>query len=106
MPSQAAEFKGIVHGKTIELEQELDLPDGEAITVMVRRTQPTPPPEEGLGEIPRAELWADRLVFDSSVRADLGGRILEWAETRPREVPGPSELERPRPPTRRSESAS
>jgi uncharacterized protein (DUF433 family) len=73
--SQATVFKGIVHGKTIELEQELDLPDGEAVTVMVRRTQPTPPPEEGLGELPRAELWADRLVFDSSVLP--GERIVE-----------------------------
>lgn len=43
-------FKGVVHGKTIELDQEPGLPDGQPVTVTV---QPTPigrklPPGEGL----------------------------------------------------------
>jgi uncharacterized protein (DUF433 family) len=59
-------LKGIVRGRTIELEHEPGLPDGESVTVTLRYAKPEPP--EPLPEdLPRAELWIDRLVFDSSV---------------------------------------
>jgi hypothetical protein len=29
-------FKGVVHGKTIELDREPELPDGQEVTVMVQ----------------------------------------------------------------------
>ena len=34
------ELRGIVHGKTIELKDELGLPDGESVAVIVRRVLP------------------------------------------------------------------
>jgi hypothetical protein len=37
-------MSGTVHGKTIELEHELGLPDGQRVTVTV---EPTPPHESG-----------------------------------------------------------
>ncbi len=37
-------FKGVVHGKIIELDREPGLPDGQAVTVTV---QPTPVPAAG-----------------------------------------------------------
>jgi uncharacterized protein (DUF433 family) len=66
MHDHGAALKGIVHGRLIELEQDLGLPDGQAVTVALRYAmivQPEPIPED----IPKAELWLDRLVFDSSI---------------------------------------
>jgi uncharacterized protein (DUF433 family) len=88
-------FKGIVHGNTIKLEGELGIPDGQEVTVIVQTPRPAecppkrlppgegirrssgawaeggaidPPPTQGTPEdLPRAELWADRLVFDPAV---------------------------------------
>ena len=34
------EIRGVVHGKTIELQEELGLPDGESVAVIVRRVLP------------------------------------------------------------------
>ena len=48
------EIRGIVHGKTIELQDELGLPDGEAVSVIVRRKLP---PGEGIRQ--SAGAWAD-----------------------------------------------
>ena len=46
------EVKGVVRGRTIELEEETGLPDGTAVTVSVRTTIPPCseklPPGEGL----------------------------------------------------------
>ena len=39
------EICGVVHGKTIEFQEELGLPDGEAVSVIVRRKLP---PGEGI----------------------------------------------------------
>ncbi|HZW30177.1 MAG TPA: DUF433 domain-containing protein [Isosphaeraceae bacterium] len=66
MPSQTTKLKGVVRGKTIELEREPDLPDGQAVTVRLEPIKPIPP-ERSPDEIPKLELWVDRLVFDSSV---------------------------------------
>ncbi len=48
------EIRGVVHGKTIELQEELGLPDGEAVSVIVRRKLP---PGEGIRR--SAGAWAD-----------------------------------------------
>jgi uncharacterized protein (DUF433 family) len=56
---------GVVHGKAIELAQELGLPDGQEVTVTVR-----PVPQEGAVIVPKEPLpwWLDRLDIDPSVR--------------------------------------
>ena len=66
MPDHGTALKGVVHGRVIELDQELGLPDGETVTVTVQYAKVVVP-EEIPEDIPRAELWLDRLVFDSSV---------------------------------------
>jgi uncharacterized protein (DUF433 family) len=66
MKSEGAAVKGVVHGRVIELERDIGLPEGQAVTVTLEYAtivSPEPVPED----IPRAELWVDRLVFDSSV---------------------------------------
>lgn len=58
-------FKGVVHGKTIELEEEPGLPDGETVTVAIERiARPQAPPPEPL---PSVESWCQRIVFDPAV---------------------------------------
>jgi hypothetical protein len=47
-------MKGVVHGKTIELESEPGLPDGEVVSVIVQRTLPS-----GEGIRLSAGAWAD-----------------------------------------------
>jgi hypothetical protein len=47
-------MKGIAHGKTIELEQDLGFPDGQPVAVAVYRLLP---PGEGIRE--SAGAWAD-----------------------------------------------
>lgn len=66
MPQQTTKLKGILRGKTIELEQAPNLPDGQLVTVKLAPIKPIPP-ERSPEEIPKLELWVDRLVFDSSV---------------------------------------
>src|SRR5208337_2244157 len=48
-----AVLKGVIHGKTIELEQEPELPDGQRVTVHV---EPEEPPK-----------WLERFTVDPSV---------------------------------------
>lgn len=36
MSQSQTHLKGVVHGKTIELERELDLPDGQEVTVSLQ----------------------------------------------------------------------
>jgi uncharacterized protein (DUF433 family) len=66
MPDHDAALKGVVHGRVIELDQDLGLPDGQTVTVTLQYATIVPP-EPIPEDIPRAELWLDRLVFDSSV---------------------------------------
>ncbi len=59
-------IQGVIHGTTIELEREPGLPDGQAVAVTIERierTSASATPQD----IPRVELWMDRLVFDSTV---------------------------------------
>jgi hypothetical protein len=51
MSISQAIFKGVIHGRTIELEQELGLPDGQSVTVTVQpsaENQRRLPPGEGI----------------------------------------------------------
>lgn len=63
MSATLNEFTGTVHGKTIELEQEPGLPDGQQVKVTVHAVPPAPagenhlPPGEGLRR--SAGAWAD-----------------------------------------------
>ena len=59
-------LQGVIHGKTIELEQVPGLPDGEAVAVTIERVQ-RPAAVTKAEEIPWVELWVERLVFDSAV---------------------------------------
>lgn len=59
-------IQGVIHGTTIELEREPGLADGQAVAVTIERierTSASATPQD----IPRVELWMDRLVFDSTV---------------------------------------
>lgn len=67
-------FEGVIHGKTIELDQEPGFPDGQAVAIELRPLEvkrPGIPPVE----IPPAETWMDRLVYDSTVAP--GERIVK-----------------------------
>ena len=50
----ANQIRGVIHGRTIELESEPDLPDGQEVNVTV---QPLLPPGEGIRR--SAGGWAD-----------------------------------------------
>jgi uncharacterized protein (DUF433 family) len=58
-------LKGVIHGKAIELAQDLGLPDGQEVTVTVRAV-----PQEGAILVPKEPLpwWLDRLDIDPAVR--------------------------------------
>ena len=51
-------FKGVVHGKTIELEQEPGLPDGQAVTVEVRPMEEKRPAADTAGILRSKRGWA------------------------------------------------
>ena len=65
MPSTV--FKGVIHGKTIELEREPGFPKGQPVTVEIRPLEGGQPSSATAGEVPRVETWMDRLVFDPAV---------------------------------------
>lgn len=46
--SHSTVFRGIVHGKTIELDQELGLPEGQSVQVTVQPMPTATPTGEGL----------------------------------------------------------
>ena len=48
------ETKGVIHGKTIELDEDLGFKDGDSVKVTVR---PALPPKEGI--LQSAGGWAD-----------------------------------------------
>jgi uncharacterized protein (DUF433 family) len=57
---------GVIHGRTIELQDEPGLPDGQPVAVTIQ------PIEQSAAavrpdDIPGVETWMDRLVFDSMV---------------------------------------
>ena len=47
-------LKGVIHGKTIELEREPELPDGQRVSVQVQPEAPLPE-------------WLERLTVDPSI---------------------------------------
>ncbi len=59
-------FKGIVHGKIIELEQEPGLPDGQTVTVAIQRIV-TPLSSLPKELPPPVESWCEHIVFDLAV---------------------------------------
>ena len=67
-------FKGVVHGKIIELERAVDLPDGEQVTVVVRRAEHEARLPSGEGLRRAFGSWADDAVgvdkFLEQVRRD------------------------------------
>lgn len=78
MSTTLNEFKGIVHGNIIELDQPSGLPDGQPVTVTVLPVPPAPagedrlPPGEGLRR--SAGAWAED--------AEELDKFLEWNRQR------------------------
>jgi len=64
-------IQGVIHGRTIELQEEPGLRDGQAVTVTIRRIEHSSS-ERGTPDIPGVDSWMNRLVFDPT----LGERIV------------------------------
>lgn len=69
MSSSITTFRGVVHGKTIELEQEPGLPDGQPVTVAIHSLSASASLAPGEGIKQSAGGWAD-----------AGGDLDEWLE--------------------------
>ena len=59
-----ATMQGVIHGKTIELEKEPGLPDGQAVSVEIRPLAPQQSRRE-----PQPPWWLERLDVDPAVKA-------------------------------------
>lgn len=57
--SDQAVYKGVVHGKTIELEEEPGLPDGQEVTVNIQPVTQKEQLAPGEGLRRAAGSWAD-----------------------------------------------
>jgi hypothetical protein len=57
--TDASVLRGVVHGKTIELEREPGLPDGQQVTVIVQPTASREAYAPGDGIRRSAGAWAD-----------------------------------------------
>ncbi len=68
MTSSTTALRGVVHGKIIELDEEVGLPDGQAVTVSVQPVGRRLPPGEGIRR--SAGAWADD--------AEELDKYLEW----------------------------
>ena len=67
-------LRGVAHGKIIELESELALPEGQPVTVMV---QPAVPPPEDSIQVPPGE--GLRVAFGAWAEdAEELDKYLEW----------------------------
>ena len=73
-------MRGVVHGKTIELEEEPGLPDGQPVTVTVKPVSPQGRLAAGEGIRQSAGAWAD-----------AGDEVDAWLE----EMRRSRQLERP-----------
>jgi hypothetical protein len=70
------EISGTVHGRHIEVENDLGLPDGQRVTIIIKPSRPTP--EEAKAIIERlAGAWADE-----------GPEFDEYIQNCRKEVPG------------------
>jgi len=63
-------FKGIVHGRTIELESDAGLPDGQAVDVLVTLSNGSQRLAPGEGIARSAGAWAEE--------AESLDEFLEW----------------------------
>jgi len=63
-------LKGVIHGKTIELDRAPGLPDGESVTVSLQRIAATPN-LAARAPVPPVETWCHRIDFDSAVTPTL-----------------------------------
>lgn len=61
-----ATVHGVIHGKTIELNELPGLPDGESVLVTIERI-PTETSAKADDDLPRVESWVERIVFESAV---------------------------------------
>jgi hypothetical protein len=52
-------LRGVIHGKTIELEKTPDLPDGQPVTIIVQPVEESGPRQPGGGISRSAGGWAD-----------------------------------------------
>jgi hypothetical protein len=71
MANMTSTLKGIIRGKTIELEQQPDLPDGQSVILTLQPVEQAPPrlpPGEGIRR--SAGAWAKD--------AEELDRFLEW----------------------------
>jgi hypothetical protein len=59
-------FQGVIHGRTIELQEEPGLPDGQAVAVTIQRIEPSSAAARP-DHIPQVESWVGRLIFDRAV---------------------------------------
>jgi hypothetical protein len=59
MNANVGSFRGVVHGKTIELDQEPGLPDGQHVTVRVKPVASNEQYTPGDGIRRSAGSWAD-----------------------------------------------
>jgi hypothetical protein len=68
MDSTSPEFTGVVHGRTIEMDRDPGLPDGQRVVVILKPPRPTP--EEARAILTRlAGAWADEgPEFDEYIR--------------------------------------
>jgi hypothetical protein len=57
MATNSSDLRGVVHGKTIELEQEPGFPDGQKVSVTVKPVENRLPPGEGIRR--SAGAWSD-----------------------------------------------
>src|SRR5438477_6232954 len=58
---------GVIHGRTIEIQEEPGLPEGQPVAVTIQRLEQPSAAAKTEADIPRVELWMDRLVFDPAV---------------------------------------
>ena len=77
MPANDGSLRGVVHGNVIQLETEIDLPDGQEVTVSVRPvTEKRAASGEGLRR--SAGTWADdRDGLDAYLQENRQARQLE-----------------------------
>jgi uncharacterized protein (DUF433 family) len=59
-------IQGVIHGKTIELQDEPGLPDGQPVAVTIQRIERISA-ERRPDHVAAVESWMDHLVFDASV---------------------------------------
>ena len=59
--------RGVIHGKIIELEREVGLPDGKTVAVAIQPLEEAATPSSQTSEWPPVESWMHRLVLDPSI---------------------------------------